>query len=469
MQVNSKDEVDPFYHAPPVEDRDPKDLKVQRIARWPSPTGASTTTPGVQQCSFLDIRAIKVDTLQVEIITKYKQICEKSKEVDMVQFQFVSAMLDNPHFLGILTPEHLQGLIESAAPMTGIIYFDSYETEFALIFRDAQDRLNRTTLLPERPTVEGVSLLQLDKSLVSHPSFKGFSPFSLHRLQALTVSPKAITNPEAFAAKLQATCDAVTKDEIDYYFLPLRTSQRCPYNPTKDFYDNVFAYKRNCVKAPVTEQNPTGYLNGSYIQVADQLFAACQGPMNYGKIKTTDDLWQTIIAHNASAVVALGPAFEGTKYKFDAGFYEQPKRTLPDGTIIEKQADIAHRDQESCLIERRFKVTMPDMSERVISHIQAPEWIDFGPLNPIALKRLIAFIKERTASPQIPVFVHCSAGLGRTGTLLTAYRIGAQLLQNLNAPIGFGTEVLETRQERYGSIQSPHQMHTLVRFAQSFT
>jgi atypical dual specificity phosphatase len=97
----------------------------------------------------------------------------------------------------------------------------------------------------------------------------------------------------------------------------------------------------------------------------------------------------------------------------------------------------------------------PDLATRgfVVRHEPVP---DFAPPGPDALARCVEFIARHLEAGS-PVVVHCTAGYGRTGTVLAAYLV----LHGL-AP---EEAIAEVRRLRPWSIETAEQESAVLRFA----
>ena len=61
---------------------------------------------------------------------------------------------------------------------------------------------------------------------------------------------------------------------------------------------------------------------------------------------------------------------------------------------------------------------------RTIHHFQFTTWPDHGvPERPQTLVKFVRAFRERVTPEQRPVVVHCSAGVGRSGTFIALDRI----------------------------------------------
>lgn len=66
--------------------------------------------------------------------------------------------------------------------------------------------------------------------------------------------------------------------------------------------------------------------------------------------------------------------------------------------------------------------------QRIIRHFHFTTWPDFGvPNPPQTLARFVRAFRERVGPDQRPIVVHCSAGVGRSGTFITLDRILQQI------------------------------------------
>lgn len=65
--------------------------------------------------------------------------------------------------------------------------------------------------------------------------------------------------------------------------------------------------------------------------------------------------------------------------------------------------------------------------ERRIVHFYFKTWPDFGVVPPQILVRFVRAFRNRIKSEQRPVIVHCSAGVGRSGTFIAVDRLLQQI------------------------------------------
>ncbi|KAI5645110.1 protein-tyrosine phosphatase domain-containing protein [Phthorimaea operculella] len=98
--------------------------------------------------------------------------------------------------------------------------------------------------------------------------------------------------------------------------------------------------------------------------------------------------------------------------------------------------------------------------QRVVKHFHFTTWPDFGvPDPPTTLARFVRAFRERCpphAADSRPVIVHCSAGVGRSGTFITLDRALQQLQAHQEYIDIFGM-VHAMRRERVWMVQTEQQ------------
>eukprot|EP00051_Salpingoeca_urceolata_P021959 m.351444 g.351444 ORF g.351444 m.351444 type:complete len:331 (-) comp19897_c0_seq3:48-1040(-) len=105
----------------------------------------------------------------------------------------------------------------------------------------------------------------------------------------------------------------------------------------------------------------------------------------------------------------------------------------------------------------------PRSATRQVKHFWFTGWPDHGaPDETWPILELLRSVREATAQSMSPMVVHCSAGIGRSGTFM-ALHIGMQELQNQWRVVDVLRTVSKMRQERGGVVQTPVQYHFIYR------
>lgn len=402
---------------------------------------------------------------------------------------FVQETVNNPHFLGRLWRQDVESILAGQKPRAGILYIEeewvpidltdscSPKTLYAKLlfsFVGTQNEIVDCILAPGKGveqvcTEQGAHFLEVDPSIKTNKFFSGFATSNLLRMQAALLPLKSIcTDPASIsgcAKNIFDVCASITREELDRV---LEEDMR-RYRRT-DRYSNVLPYAINCVETGVEGQD----INGSYIRSGNRLFIACQGPSD----KTIDAFWQAVIHHGTQTVLALGPTFEGQTEKFsDRYFIFDGVLTLSDGTRLQKcgvdtaidwqflvkRRGGADRVINHCILTRTYELISPTGDKTTVKHHHCPTWQDMRGGDPRVLAELITCI-EASTSPHVPIVVHCSAGIGRTGTLIAGYELHYQLVKCPEKPLALAATIMEQRHQRYGVVQSVEQVEMTIRY-----
>eukprot|EP00388_Colpodella_angusta_P044187 GDKK01062029.1.p1 GENE.GDKK01062029.1~~GDKK01062029.1.p1 ORF type:complete len:160 (+),score=5.68 GDKK01062029.1:2-481(+) len=107
--------------------------------------------------------------------------------------------------------------------------------------------------------------------------------------------------------------------------------------------------------------------------------------------------------------------------------------TLPStGISLELLSSELDKDKE--IVTKTLRVSK-DGTSHTVKQIQYLGWPDFGvPNDPKTFEYLVQ-ICEATATDKGPIIVHCSAGIGRTGTLMGVY-YGRHIFQQKKKKFG---------------------------------
>uniref|UniRef100_A0A8C4V0L0 protein-tyrosine-phosphatase n=1 Tax=Falco tinnunculus TaxID=100819 RepID=A0A8C4V0L0_FALTI len=200
-----------------------------------------------------------------------------------------------------------------------------------------------------------------------------------------------------------------------------------PENRGKNRYNNILPYDTSRVKLSNVDDDPcSDYINASYIPGNNfrREYIATQGPLP----GTKDEFWKMAWEQNVHNVVMVTQCVEKGRVKCDH-YWPLDQDSLYYGDLIVEMLS------ESVLPEwtiREFKICSEEQldSTRLIRHFHYTVWPDHGV--PETTQSLILFVRtvrdyiNRTPDTG-PTIVHCSAGVGRTGTFIALDRILQQL------------------------------------------
>ncbi|KAJ6658385.1 hypothetical protein lerEdw1_020089 [Lerista edwardsae] len=197
---------------------------------------------------------------------------------------------------------------------------------------------------------------------------------------------------------------------------PIKEARKS-YNQNKNRYVDILPYDYNRVELSGIAGDPgSDYINASHIDgfKEPRKYIAAQGP----KDETTDDFWRMVWEQKATIVVMVTRCEEGNRAKCAKYWPSMEEETASYGDIVVKINECKvcpdYNIQKLHITNRREKTTGRD-----VTHIQFTSWPDHGvPDDPHLLLKLRRRVNALSNFFSGPIVVHCSAGVGRTGTYI---------------------------------------------------
>ncbi|XP_009328701.1 PREDICTED: receptor-type tyrosine-protein phosphatase mu-like [Pygoscelis adeliae] len=183
-------------------------------------------------------------------------------------------------------------------------------------------------------------------------------------------------------------------------------------NQSKNRYKSIIPYDHCRVVLQPSDMG-NGYINASYMDSyrSPHFFIAAQGPLP----GTVVDFWQMVWQEKTSVIVMLTSLVEQNKTKCEQYWPEQ-EQVYGDFTVT-----LSNTRTTTGLVTRIFCLQKAGCAlPRVVEQFHYLLWPDHGvPRNPAQLLCLVEVVNKRVLeAPAGPVLVHCSAGIGRTGTFI---------------------------------------------------
>nr|XP_033491257.1 receptor-type tyrosine-protein phosphatase beta-like isoform X2 [Epinephelus lanceolatus] len=244
-------------------------------------------------------------------------------------------------------------------------------------------------------------------------------------------SPIKVLNFDFHYNKLQADSNYLLSEEYEDLKDVGRNqpldSALLPENRGKNRYNNILPYDSTRVKLSYVDDDPcSDYINASYMPGNNfrREYIATQGPLP----GTKDDFWKMVWEQNVHNMVMVTQCVEKGRVKCDH-YWPFDHDPLYYGDLIVQMLS------ESVLPEwtiREFSICSEEQLSftRLVRQFHYTVWPDHGV--PETTQSLIQFV--RTVRDYVnrspgsgPTVVHCSAGVGRTGTFIVLDRVLQQL------------------------------------------
>ncbi|XP_033887953.2 receptor-type tyrosine-protein phosphatase O-like isoform X1 [Acipenser ruthenus] len=225
-----------------------------------------------------------------------------------------------------------------------------------------------------------------------------------------------------------------------------------PVNRAKNRYTNILPYDFSRVKL-ISMHNDEGsdYINANYIPGyrSPQEYIATQGPLP----ETRNDFWKMVLQQKCHMVVMLTQCSERRRVKCDHywPFTEEPV-AYGDVTV-----EMTSEKEVTEWAIRNFRLSYADEIQDVL-HLNYTSWPDHGVPTVNAAESILQFVqivRQQAVRRKGPVLVHCSAGVGRTGTFIALDR----LLQHIREHdfVDILGLVSEMRSHRLSMVQTEEQ------------
>ncbi|KAF2069612.1 hypothetical protein CYY_009068 [Polysphondylium violaceum] len=219
--------------------------------------------------------------------------------------------------------------------------------------------------------------------------------------------------------------------------LPSETSEGDKkHNSIKNRYTNILpCNSTRVILEKIGDKEGTDYINANFIDgVFPKQYICTQGPLQ----NTISDFWRMMWENSCSIIVMLSREQENCRPKCDRYWPDNETGITPTNhpplsnnttqhTFNVKLKDVT-RDEKREIIIRKLSLThMATNSTREITHYQYEGWPDHNaPPSTEPLRHLLNIINDNQNALDVklqnrPIVVHCSAGVGRTGTFCTVH------------------------------------------------
>uniref|UniRef100_A0AC35FA89 Uncharacterized protein n=1 Tax=Panagrolaimus sp. PS1159 TaxID=55785 RepID=A0AC35FA89_9BILA len=244
---------------------------------------------------------------------------------------------------------------------------------------------------------------------------------------------------------------------------------RKPENATKNRYKNIVPFDHTRVKLRTENETirQSDYINANYIEILQdekyrefeelpKRYISTQGCLD----NTVGAFWRMVWQENSQTIVMITKEVEKGKVKC-VKYYPELDEEILTGFLNEiKVKTVKYQEDEEKFIRREFEITKGEEIRKVF-HYQFLFWDDYEcPAD--SVQSYMDEVNKCAEDNQIedcgPMIVHCSAGVGRTGTYICIdILITLIKMRGLNWPIDVTKTVRMLREQRAFMVQTETQ------------
>ncbi|KAG7477567.1 hypothetical protein MATL_G00071040 [Megalops atlanticus] len=248
-------------------------------------------------------------------------------------------------------------------------------------------------------------------------------------------------------------------------------------NKSKNRYKNILPFDTTRVELREVDPDVPGsdYINANYIRSRHEegrlaedckVFIATQGCLQ----NTVNDFWKMVYQENTHVIVMTTKEMERGRNKC-VRYWPDVDCNKEFGNVSVR--NLAERPAQDYVL-RELEITRLDRNEppRSIWHYQYLSWPDHGvPNEPGGVLSFLDQVnRAQNAIPETgPIVVHCSAGIGRTGTIIVIdILIDIINRQGLDCDIDIPKTIQMVRRQRSGMVQTEAQYKFIYMAVQQY-
>ncbi|XP_070193777.1 tyrosine-protein phosphatase 99A-like isoform X2 [Littorina saxatilis] len=235
----------------------------------------------------------------------------------------------------------------------------------------------------------------------------------------------SVSDFPAHVESMHVDSDFAFSQEFEDLYRNSRTDFKCeasnmPDNRNKNRYINIAAFDHSRVplKMDLGRLRQSDYINANYVDGYEKpkAYIATQGPLP----QTFSDFWRMVWEQNVSVIVMITNLMEKGRRKCDQYWPSDGLEIYGNMSVkFLSTVRLAHYTVNIFSLRNMKRHSMKGVSERTVYQYHYTEWPDHGV--PDYTLPVLEFVQKSAAcNPPDggPIIVHCSAGVGRTGTYI---------------------------------------------------
>ncbi|KAK3090599.1 hypothetical protein FSP39_012997, partial [Pinctada imbricata] len=211
-------------------------------------------------------------------------------------------------------------------------------------------------------------------------------------------------------------CEGFKKEfaELPIGLMALCETAKKPENRPKNRYGNITAYDHSrVVLEPLPNEPNSDYINANYMDNENIYYYMIHVSLTGPTKVMIRDFWRMVWQKRICKIVMLTNLMEACKKKCEQYWPEEGTQKYGDITV-----EILDTALFTDYTIRTFRIASAG-SSRIVKQFHFTSWSDHGALTyPTPLLAFKRKVKMYSPDSKAPIVVHCSAGIGRSGTYI---------------------------------------------------
>lgn len=306
-------------------------------------------------------------------------------------------------------------------------------------------------------------------------------PLNASRIQASTIDERVKqlsrenTSGSSSKAGFWEEFEQIQQQECKHLYS--RKEGQKAENKPKNRYKNILPFDDTRVVLQNADGSK-GYINANFIRVDEEglfdtepsackVYIATQGPLQ----NTIGDFWQMVWQEKCRVIVMTTREVERSKPKCCRYWPDERNETVEHAGF--KVKNVGETTTGDYTLRELELTDVPTSEFRVIYHFHFTAWPDHGvPGDPGCALNFLEQVnsKQDSSGPDVgPIVVHCSAGIGRTGTFIVIDMIVDEIKRKgLACEIDIMKTIRMVRRQRSGMVQTEAQYKFVYLAVQQF-